>query len=86
MKAIKKPVEIDFFVWENNIDDLKEWVTSFNQNFEEKFIVSSTDVKVKTLEGTSYDLVQGIHIIVRGVRGEYYPCDKEIFLETYDVL
>jgi hypothetical protein len=26
------------------------------------------------------------HYIIKGVRGEFYPCAPEVFAETYDVL
>ena len=38
---------------------------------------------VGTLEGTSYSVAPGAYI-VRGVKGEIYPCDKEIFEMTYE--
>lgn len=38
---------------------------------------------VHTLEGTSYDLRDGDWVI-RGVKGEYYPCKSDIFEMTYE--
>ncbi len=40
-------------------------------------------VHVHTLEGTSYDLQDGDWVI-RGVKGEYYPCKPDIFEQTYE--
>lgn len=40
-------------------------------------------VHVHTLEGTSYDLKDGDWVI-RGVKGEYYPCKPDIFAVTYE--
>jgi|SRR6187402_477753 len=89
MKATKKPVEIDYYpVEENNLPELQKWVESFGDRFEDKFnfIDEGPDgarLTVKTLEGTSYDVLPK-DVIIRGVKGEYYPCKKDIFKLTYD--
>jgi hypothetical protein len=88
MKARKKPVEIDYFplVGEKpNYDELKIWVELFGDNFEENFIQKNQEVKVKTLEGSSYN-INSSHVVIRGIKGEYYPCEKEIFFITYDTI
>ena len=91
MKARKKPVVIDFFdvhtEQKSTVDELKEWVESFGDKFEEHFELDKDGdfLKVKTLEGTSYD-VSSADMILRGVSGEYYPCKKDIFEKTYDVI
>lgn len=38
----------------------------------------------KTLEGDM--IVKEGNYIIQGVRGELYPCDYDIFLETYEVV
>ncbi len=91
MKARKKPVVIDFFdvhtEQKSTVNELKEWVESFGDKFETHFDLDSEGhyLKVKTLEGTSYD-VSSADMILRGVSGEYYPCKKDIFEKTYDVI
>jgi hypothetical protein len=40
---------------------------------------------IKTLEGW-YEVEEGKHYIVTGVRGERYPVEKEIFEETYELV
>lgn len=42
-------------------------------------------VHVHTLEGTSYDLQDGDWVI-KGIKGEYYPCKPDIFEATYKLL
>lgn len=42
-------------------------------------------VEINTLEGSSYDLPLG-YIVIKGVQGEYYPCELDIFNRTYDIL
>lgn len=88
MKARKKPVEIDYLPYtRQSPSELKNWVESFGDNFEEHFVYPNRDVniiQVKTLEGTSYDVTTD-DVIIRGVKGEYYPCKKDIFYATYDI-
>ena len=87
MKATKKPVTIDFLDYKGIKGDVKEWVESFGDKFEDNFFNKPmATLSVKTLEGTSYDLVAGRDIIIRGVEGEYYPCREDIFRKTYDIL
>lgn len=88
MKYRKKPVVIDAFLMNpGNISDLKKFVTSFGDDFENlfQFIDEGPDggaLKVHTLEGTSYSVQPG-EWIIRGVNGEYYPCKPDIFKKTY---
>ena len=86
-KATKKPVNVDFFRWDGNTEDnrfeLTRWCASFKDNVWEHFTQDSEGLKVKTLEGTSYNVPKG-YIIIRGVEGEYYPCEPGIFVKTYN--
>lgn len=83
-KAKKKPVEIDWFLWEGQIDPLKDWINSLGENPEEIIeVINNTTIRVKTLEGTSYSVPFG-YTIIRGVEGEYYPCESKIFKKTYE--
>lgn len=91
MKARKKPVTIDFYpITIDTFSDhghFKEWVESFGGTFHDWFITSYDpfEIKVKTLEGTSYDITTDDNII-RGVKGEYYTCKKDVFEQTYEII
>ncbi len=90
-KAVKKPTEIDFFIWQGfskaHANELIQWVQSFKVDFVEYFEldVEGGTLRVNTLEGSSYGVPRG-YVIIRGVKGEFYPCDPEIFNETYTIL
>lgn len=91
--AAKKPIPIHWLEWDGSMKSLSEWVGSFGVKPEDKFVCEKIDMEsdyvdrlhVKTLEGTSYEVPIG-YIIIRGIRGEYYPCDPNIFTESYDIL
>ena len=85
MRAQKKPVVIDFLPFYNNILEVQNWVETFNEDFSTHFEVEGNTLKVKTFEGISYN-VKTSDVIIRGVRGEYYPCKKNIFEETYETI
>ena len=65
MQARKKPVVIDFIEINVNTtpEEIKSWVESFNQKFEDYFDDNGDTLKVKTLEGTSYDVTTSDVII-----------------------
>lgn len=89
-KAVKKPVEVNYFIYNGwsatTIKELEAWVKTFGKKFHEVFEFGplTTNIKVKTLEGTSYNVPNGYYIL-RGVKGEFYPCDPQIFKETYSI-
>lgn len=87
MKAQKKPVVIDYVIYTGVKSVVGNFVKSFGDIFEEHFEnIPFGTLSVKTLEGTSYPLISNKHVIIRGVKGEYYPCDIDIFLQTYDLI
>lgn len=79
MKFKKKPVIIEAVQftgdnWKEIIDFIKEPYQAF---VEEHYLV------IPTLEG-NHRADKGDWII-RGVKGEYYPCKPDIFKQTYEV-
>lgn len=90
MKASKKPMVIDYFPidskehWVDDIDKLREWVEiELNESFDKHFTFEGYGLKVITLEGTSYN-VSPLDVIIYGIAGEFYPCKKDIFEQTYN--
>lgn len=86
MKAQKKPVIIDFHPIDiKSNTKLIKWINSFGDDENDVLKLEKGEWKVKTLEGTSYKLSSD-DIIIRGLKGEYYPCKKDIFKKTYTVI
>lgn len=88
-RATKAPVEINWFHWktqsETHLEELRAWINSFGTNHSDVLEFSNDSMKIKTLEGSSYNLPDN-YIVIRGVRGEFYPCEINIFNETYNIL
>lgn len=89
MKAQKKPVIIDYFDPKDKSSfQLGKWIESFGDIPKDHINVTPKEeggrkITVKTLEGTSYEVTDQ-DVIIRGIKGEYYPCKKDIFEQTYD--
>jgi hypothetical protein len=85
MKYRKKPVVIEALQWTGeNVNEVLEFVnradiriTNHMRDGEMK-----SEIHIHTLEGPMH-ASQGDWII-KGVRGEFYPCKPDIFEETYE--
>lgn len=78
-KYRKKPVEIEAVRWTgSNISEVKRFMNNAVIAFNEQ----NLKISIKTLEGvitaSPYDY------IIKGVKGEFYPCKPDIFEETYE--
>lgn len=90
-KYRKKPVVIEAIQWtgENELE-IKKFVGESliidlirePQLTEQGFIPKWVELKIKTLEGIH--LANIGDYIIKGVKGEYYPCKPDIFEKTYE--
>lgn len=82
-KYMKRPVVIEAVQWTgvNPIEVAEFLQTGLNRTYEISSVTNT--VKIETLEGTmtasKYDY------IIKGIKGEFYPCKPEIFNETYEL-
>jgi hypothetical protein len=75
----KNPVTVKARVLtELNVDEIAEWCDGYT-NIND--LTAEVTVEIPTLEGTM-TARQGDYII-KGVKGEFYPCKPDIFHETY---
>lgn len=79
MKYRKKPVVIDAIQWTG--DNYAE-IFEFTEGNACPTHSHSSTLIVETLEG-NMAAEKGCYII-RGVNGEYYPCQEDIFNKTYE--
>lgn len=83
MKYRKKPVEIDavqFLDTTESIMELSDFVGDIIRvDYKDK---DNPCLKIETLEGTMRASVGDY--IIKGVKGEFYPCKPDIFEETYE--
>lgn len=79
-KYIKRPVEVDAVQWDgNNRDEIFKFCSmsyvTYNPGSTEPVL------NINTLEGVMKADIGDY--IIKGIKGEFYPCKKEIFNLTY---
>ena len=83
MRFRKKPVEVDAIQYqrEENIMTVQDF---FGDGDGREFIYlpEKNEYAIRTLEGDM--VVSNGDWIIRGVKGEYYPCKPDIFVATYE--
>jgi hypothetical protein len=84
----KKPVTIEATQWDGTVEDATRvinWILrrEGTASYHESFDTSGEDaIYIRTLEGTMKALVG--YYIIRGIEGEFYPCEPAIFHRSYD--
>lgn len=86
MKYRKKPVEIEAVQYTStNIDEIENFIGGKAESMvyydQTK---SGVCIVIKTLEGNM--VAQPLDYIIKGVKGEFYPCKPDIFEQTYEVV
>lgn len=81
MKFRKKPVVIDAYQYEgNNSQDVMDALEMTHP--EDVHFTETGGMLIQTLEGEHIASVGDW--IIRGVKGEFYPCKPDIFSATYE--
>lgn len=80
MKYRKKPVTVEAVEWTATIDSWNSILNMGLKNWEpgemgsETFLISTLDGKMKVQKGD---------FVIKGTRGEFYPCKPEPFWDTF---
>jgi len=94
MKYRKKPVVIDAVQWTGeNPEEMIDFLTSdkfVNETMSfldgKPFYIDHSRVNgglvIKTMEGEHVATIGDY--IIKGVKGEYYPCKEDVFIQTYE--
>ena len=88
MKYRKRPVIIEAIEWTgSNLKEIIEF-TSLNESVKDlswneyEKLVNEKGLKIFTLEGTMMASVGDY--IIKGIKGEVYPCKPDIFKASYE--
>lgn len=87
MKYRTKPCEIEAVQWNGTNEEEILLFTNGYASFFPKHLGNVDDMKVLyiyTLEGTMEANIGDY--IIRGLRGEYYPCKYDVFNQKYEVI
>ena len=86
MKVRKIPRVVDAFLWTGDLNANTDpaWVTEARLSglFTVETWAETAPLLIETLEGTMKAQVGDW--LIRGVKGELYPCKPDIFAETYE--
>lgn len=82
MKYRKKPIIIEAIQWNGNYESAQE-INKWNGMLFWK-IEDDMRMKIPTLEGLMIATIGDY--IIRGIKGEYYPCKPDIFESTYEIV
>lgn len=75
-KYVKKPIPIEAVQWDgSNQDEIAAFCGA-------TAVIEDGKLSIHTLEGVMRARIGDF--IIKGVRGEFYPCEKSIFEETYE--
>ena len=80
MKFRKKPVVIEAISY--NGTNFREIQQMINHNDESPFFMEDGNLKIWTSEGVMTANIGDW--IIKGVKGEFYPCKPDIFEATYE--
>ena len=81
MKYRKKPIVIEAIQWVGGIDCEKQ-INDFTKGVAVFFGTPPHEIRIETLEGTM--TAEMGDWIIKGVKGEFYPCKPDIFEATYE--
>ena len=82
MKFRKKPVIVEAIQWTgNNYEEICNFV-GYKPKYQDDVGCEICKLEILTLEGKH--IASKNDWIIRGVKGEFYPVKKDIFLETYE--
>ena len=79
----KKPIEVEAFQWELEMGEIgpvkRDWNVEGNRPKDAPYL---NLYRIETLEG--WMRVSPGDWIIRGIKGEFYPCKPDIFEGTYE--
>lgn len=81
-KYIKKQIKIAAVQWTG--DNLIEVAEFLSTNRNQNFVIDNglKTIELETLEGTM--IASEGDYIIKGIKGEFYPCKPHIFEESYE--
>ena len=93
MKYVKKPIVIDALQWDGSEHrPMFNFLEGDNANMSNMFAIGKNfyidhskvegGLVIKTLEGEHLASIGDY--IIKGIKGEYYPCKPDVFDLTYD--
>ena len=77
MRVRKKPVEVEAVQFKDNLPEIRKFAR-------ESVAYMAGRLKITTMEGDIF--AEYGDWIIKGIKGEFYPCKPDIFEMTYELL
>lgn len=84
MKYRKKPVVVEAAHYDGSVQSFKDIAERFTEMKHSPFNFAEGTFVIETLEGCH--IVSPNDWIIKGLKGEFYPCKADIFEATYDAV
>lgn len=81
-KYRKKPVIIDAWEFDGGLDFSKTLPKEIKDAVNTIRLTQDNKLRIHTLEGDMFADIGDM--IIKGIKGEYYPCKPDIFKATYE--
>lgn len=82
-KYRKKPIEVEAMLFDGtNGIEVVAWMGKAMAGHVKSYLNASSSVSIETLEGVMR--ASAGDYVIRGVKGEFYPCKPDIFNATYE--
>lgn len=80
LKITSKPTTKEAMQWlGNNYDSIKKWVGNENTHR------LGVDIEVWNTEDKQWLTVPQFHFIIKGLKGEFYPCSDDVIHKSYTI-
>lgn len=87
-KVLGKPVIIEAIQMDygndSTFEEIKTWLNENGAEFDTLVTTDFTSMKIKTLDGDH--IVSDRDFIIKGIKGEFYPCKPDIFKKTHELV
>jgi hypothetical protein len=83
-KYRKKPITIEAIQFEDTTDCITELSDFMNNTISIDYSNTKPTLKINTLEGIMTANVGDF--IIKGIKGEFYPCKPDIFNNSYELV
>lgn len=88
----KKPVMIEAIQLKKNDESIKACLKFLGSTYKKDLDISDELESIYMGNGININTLEGVHhasfddYIIKGIKGEFYPCKPDIFEKTYEVV
>lgn len=77
----KRPVSVEAFQYDGTVTSFEPWA---NKALEDGILFYTEAGDLQIMDGNDVLTVNVRDYVIKGVKGELYPCHEDIFMQTYE--